>query len=67
MSVSFASVSAGAADRDRLQAFLQVTGFDVSLESIALSAEHAPDMLGMESNDLVTVGAQWPNRFLPPT
>ena len=56
MSVSFASVSAGAADRDRLQAFLQVTGFDVSLESIALSAEHAPDMLGMESNDF---GDSW--------
>ena len=56
MSVSFASVSAGAADRDRLQAFLQVTGFDVSLESIALSAEHAPDMLGMESGDF---GDSW--------
>lgn len=47
---------AQAADRDRLKAFLQVTGFDVALESIALSAENAPLMLGMEASDF---GFHW--------
>ena len=45
-----------AADRDKLKAFLTVTGFDVALDSIALSAEHAPDMLGMSSSDF---GESW--------
>jgi len=45
-----------AAERDRLEAFLEVTGFDVALESIALSAEHAPTMLGMEKGDF---GSNW--------
>jgi hypothetical protein len=49
-------VSVQAADRDRLEAFLQVTGFDVALESIKLSASSAPQMLGLEANDF---GAQW--------
>jgi hypothetical protein len=49
-------VSVQAADRDRLEAFLQVTGFDVALESIRLSASSAPQMLGLEANDF---GAQW--------
>lgn len=48
--------SVQAADRDRLEAFLEVTGFDVSLESIKLSAEHAPAMLGMETSDF---GSAW--------
>ncbi len=47
---------ARAADRDKLEAFLTVTGFDVALDSIALSAEHAPDMLGMSSSDF---GSNW--------
>ncbi|UYV39119.1 DUF2059 domain-containing protein [Rhodobacteraceae bacterium D3-12] len=47
---------AAAAERDRLKAFLQVTGFDVALESIALSAESAPLMLGMEASDF---GFHW--------
>jgi len=38
---------AQAADRARIGAFLNVTGFDVALDSIALSAESAPAMLGM--------------------
>lgn len=45
-----------AADRERLQAFLQVTGFDVALESIKLSAESAPQMLGVDAQDF---GFQW--------
>ncbi len=31
-----------AADRERLKAFLGITGFDVALDSIALSAETRP-------------------------
>jgi len=50
------AVPAQAADRDRLEAFLNVTGFDVALESIKLSAEHAPVMLGMETSDF---GGNW--------
>ncbi len=47
---------AAAADRDRVLAFLEVTGFDVALDSIALSATAAPQMLGFEADDF---GAQW--------
>ncbi|WP_299627568.1 DUF2059 domain-containing protein [uncultured Tateyamaria sp.] len=47
---------AAAADRDRLEAFLEVTGFDVALESIRLSASSAPQMLGMEAEDF---GSEW--------
>lgn len=45
-----------AAERDRIEAFLQVTGFDVALDSIALSAGSAPDMLGVDEN---AFGADW--------
>lgn len=45
-----------AADRARLEAFLEVTGFDVALDSIALSAADAPAMLGMEASDF---GGSW--------
>ncbi|MEL7099148.1 MAG: DUF2059 domain-containing protein [Pseudomonadota bacterium] len=45
-----------AADRDRLEAFLEVTGFDVALESIRLSARSAPQMLGLEAEDF---GSEW--------
>ena len=48
--------SVQAADRGKLKAFLEVTGFDVALDSMALSAEHAPDMLGMSRSDF---GASW--------
>lgn len=47
---------AAAADRAKLESFLEVTGFDVALESIALSAEAAPTMLGMEADDF---GSEW--------
>ncbi|WP_407493315.1 DUF2059 domain-containing protein [Pseudooceanicola sp. MF1-13] len=45
-----------AADRDKVRAFLTVTGFDVALESIKLSAEDAPRMLGLQAEDF---GAAW--------
>lgn len=49
-------LQAQAADRDKLRAFLEVTGFDVALDSIALSAESAPQLLGMEADQF---GYQW--------
>ncbi|MGC3940618.1 DUF2059 domain-containing protein [Roseobacter sp. EG26] len=45
-----------AANLDRLEAFLEVTGFDVALESIRLSAENAPNMIGLEAEDF---GSEW--------
>ena len=55
MLFSFAPV-AQAADRARLEAFLNVTGFDVALESIRLSADSAPQMLGLQADDF---GSEW--------
>lgn len=51
-----AALSAQAADRARLEAFLQVTGFDVALESIKLSASSAPEMIGLETE---AFGSEW--------
>ena len=48
--------AARAADRDRLEDFLRITGFDVALESIRLSADSAPQMLGLEAEDF---GSEW--------
>lgn len=45
-----------AEERPRLEAFLQVTGFDVALDSIALSAREAPELLGMSASDF---GSDW--------
>lgn len=45
-----------AADRAKLQDFLEVTGFDVALESIRLSASSAPEMLGLQAQDF---GTEW--------
>ena len=45
-----------AAERGALERFLQVTGFDVALESIRLSADSAPAMLGLEAEDF---GSEW--------
>ncbi|WP_415920453.1 DUF2059 domain-containing protein [Tateyamaria sp. SN6-1] len=45
-----------AADRAKLEAFLEVTGFDVALESIRLSASSAPEMLGLQAEDF---GSEW--------
>ncbi len=47
---------AKAADREQVAAFLEVTGFDVALDSIALSATSAPLMLGLEAD---AFGARW--------
>ncbi len=45
-----------AADRDRIATFLNVTGFDVALDSIALSAENAPGIIGLDPRDF---GPTW--------
>lgn len=45
-----------AADRARIEAFLVTTGFDVALDSIALSSASAPQMLGLDSE---AFGQQW--------
>lgn len=45
-----------AAERSKVEAFLQVTGFDVALDSIALSAGNAPMMLGLSASDF---GSEW--------
>ncbi|WP_299731852.1 DUF2059 domain-containing protein [uncultured Tateyamaria sp.] len=47
---------AAAADRAKVEDFLVVTGFDVALESIRLSASSAPQMLGLEAQDF---GSEW--------
>jgi len=46
--------SVAAADRQQLKTFLEVTGFDVALDSIALNAVDAPAMLGMSANDFTS-------------
>ncbi len=53
--ISLASPSR-AADPQRLEAFLKVTGFDVALDSIRLSADSAPEILGLQSEDF---GSEW--------
>ncbi|MCV2890013.1 DUF2059 domain-containing protein [Ruegeria aquimaris] len=45
-----------AADRARIEAFLVTTGFDVALDSIALSSASAPQMLGLDAE---AFGQQW--------
>lgn len=45
-----------AANRDRIEAFLTTTGFDVALESIALSSRSAPQMLGVDPEGF---GSDW--------
>lgn len=50
------AVAARAAESSRIAEFLQVTGFDVALDSIALSAESAPAMLGFEDDEF---GDEW--------
>ena len=45
-----------AADRAKTEEFLEITGFDVALESIKLSASSAPQMLGLDAEDF---GSEW--------
>ena len=55
LAVSVASPVA-AADRNKVEAFLSVTGFDVALDSIRLTAGSAPDMLGIDADEF---GSDW--------
>lgn len=55
-SLTFWPSPASAAERARIEAFLNITGFDVALDSIALASEGAPQMLGLEPGDF---GADW--------
>lgn len=52
----FATLPVAAADRDRVEAFLTVTGFDVALDSIRLTAGSAPEMLGIDAD---AFGSDW--------
>ncbi|WP_037306867.1 DUF2059 domain-containing protein [Ruegeria halocynthiae] len=45
-----------AAGRERVEAFLTTTGFDVALESIALASGSAPQMLGIDADEF---GSDW--------
>jgi len=45
-----------AANREDVRDFLETTGFDVAIESIAVGAGGAPTMLGLEGNDF---GKAW--------
>ncbi|MEZ8014206.1 MAG: DUF2059 domain-containing protein [Ascidiaceihabitans sp.] len=56
MMASFNASAAQAKDRAEVERFLNVTGFDVSLDSIRLSAKSAPMMLGLDADDF---GYQW--------
>ena len=56
MTASFNASAAQAKDRAEVERFLNVTGFDVSLDSIRLSAKSAPMMLGLDADDF---GYQW--------
>ena len=56
VALSLSATTLEAADRERVEEFLNVTGFDVALDSIRLSAESAPNMLGLDAEDF---GFQW--------
>jgi hypothetical protein len=47
---------AHSADRAKIEAFLEITGFDVALESIRLSADSAPQMLSVDAD---AFGSEW--------
>ncbi|WP_240336676.1 DUF2059 domain-containing protein [Tropicibacter sp. Alg240-R139] len=54
--LALAPRSADAADRDQIETFLTTTGFNVALDSIALTSSSAPTMLGLEPD---AFGADW--------
>lgn len=54
--VTLVVLPARAAERARIEAFLVTTGFDVALDSIALSSASAPQMLGLDAE---AFGQQW--------
>lgn len=53
---NFMAASLQAETSDKLETFLTVTGFDVALESIRLSADSAPMMIGLDAS---AFGATW--------
>jgi hypothetical protein len=57
IAVALLSGPARATERDRLVAFLEVTGFGVAIDSLALSAPDGPAMIDMEPSDF---GPVWP-------
>ena len=54
--ISSLTAQAETPPREDLEGFLEVTGFDVALESIRLSADAAPQMLGLQADDF---GSEW--------
>ena len=57
MSLLFCTVMpVNSADRAQIAQFMAVTGFDVALESLRLSARDAPTMLGFDADDF---GLSW--------
>jgi hypothetical protein len=54
--LALSSSPARAVNDERIEAFLETTGFDVALESIRLSAGSAPAMLGLEAE---AFGSEW--------
>lgn len=50
------STTAEATNRERIEAFLETTGFDVALDGIAFASTSAPQMLGMVPDDF---GTDW--------
>ncbi|MGV6840370.1 MAG: DUF2059 domain-containing protein [Planktomarina sp.] len=47
-----------AADRAKIKAFMETTGFDMALKSLRVSAKNAPAMIGLDAQDF---GASWIN------
>ncbi len=56
IAISLNASAAFAASRDRIEAFLTTTGFDVALESIAHASASAPRMLGIDPDGF---GSEW--------
>ncbi|WP_377187849.1 DUF2059 domain-containing protein [Ruegeria meonggei] len=56
LALSLVPLPSAAASRDRIEAFLTTTGFDVALESIALASASAPQMLGIDPDGF---GSDW--------
>ncbi|MEM9855123.1 MAG: DUF2059 domain-containing protein [Pseudomonadota bacterium] len=56
IALTLSMLPASAADRARLEAFMEITGFDVALDSLRLSAGQAPMMLGLSEENF---GEDW--------
>ncbi|NVO55215.1 DUF2059 domain-containing protein [Rhodobacteraceae bacterium B1Z28] len=56
MALVLIPLQVAAASRDRIEAFLTTTGFDVALESIAFASGSAPQMLGIDPDGF---GSDW--------